>query len=139
MQISKLIEMEVLEEAHLHLLALRAEFQRERLDLDREDSTVELAKKEKDLSLLYADLRLKIARIVRTSVSLPARNKGLLVHVARIIQEEDKRAREPGGLHGSWMDAWREAVDQGAREKVDAVHLEPTNHRWGDGSLHGTD
>ncbi|XP_019734262.1 exocyst complex component 3-like protein 4 [Hippocampus comes] len=127
MQISKLIEMEVLEEAHLHLLALRAEFQRERLGLDREDSTVELAKKEKDLSLLYADLRLKIAGIVRTSVSLPARNKGLLVHVARIVQEEDKRAREAGGLHGSWMDAWREAVEQGAREKVDAVHLEPTN------------
>ncbi|XP_051941410.1 exocyst complex component 3-like protein 4 [Hippocampus zosterae] len=128
MQISKLIEMEVLEEAHLHLLALRAEFQRESLDPDREDSAVELAKKEKDLSLLYADLRLKISRIVRTSVSLPARNKGLLVHVARIVQEEDKRAREPGGLHGSWMDAWREAVEQGAREKVDAVHLEPTNH-----------
>ncbi|XP_049595936.1 exocyst complex component 3-like protein 4 isoform X2 [Syngnathus scovelli] len=126
MQISKLIEMEVLEEAHLHLLALRAEFQQERLGL--ENSPVELAKKEKDLSLLYTDLRLKLASIVRTSVSLPARNKGLLVHVARIIQEEDKRAQEPGGLQGSWMDAWREAVDQGARDKVEGVHPEPTNH-----------
>ncbi|KAM9786850.1 exocyst complex component 3-like protein 4 isoform 2-T4 [Syngnathus typhle] len=126
MQISKLIEMEVLEEAHLHLLALRAEFQQERLGL--EDSPIDLAKKEKDLSLLYADLRLKLASIVRTSVSLPARNKGLLVHVARIIQEEDKRAQEPGGLQGSWMDLWREAVEQGARDKVEIVHLEPTNH-----------
>ncbi|XP_077420104.1 exocyst complex component 3-like protein 4 [Vanacampus margaritifer] len=128
MQISKLIEMEVLEEAHVHLLALRAEFQRERLHLDQEDSPVELAKKEKDLNLLYADLRRKIASIVRTAVSLPARNKGLLVHVARIVQEEDKRAQEPGGLQGSWMDAWREAVDRGARDKVEGVHLEPTNH-----------
>ncbi|XP_061551804.1 exocyst complex component 3-like protein 4 isoform X1 [Phycodurus eques] len=127
MQINKLIEMEVLEEAHLHLLALRAEFQRERLRLAQEDSPVELAKKEKDLSLLYADLRLKMASIVRTSVSLPARNEGLLVHVARIVQEEDKRAREPGGLQGSWMDAWREAVDRGARDKVEGVHLEPSN------------
>ncbi|XP_077396080.1 exocyst complex component 3-like protein 4 isoform X2 [Festucalex cinctus] len=128
MQISKLIEMEVLEEAHLHLLALRAEFRWERLRLDRDDSPVELAKKEKDLSLLYGDLRLKMASIVRTSVSLAARNKGLLVHVARIVQEEDKRAREPGGLQGSWMDAWREAVERGARDKVEDVHLEPDNH-----------
>ncbi|XP_057715215.1 exocyst complex component 3-like protein 4 isoform X2 [Corythoichthys intestinalis] len=128
MQINKLIEMEVLEEAHLHLLALRGEFERERLRLTQEDSPVELAKKEKDLSLLYSNLRLKMASIVRTSVSLPARNAGLLVHVARIIQEEDKRAREPGGLQGSWMDAWREAVDQGAQDKVEGVHLESTNH-----------
>ncbi|XP_061699708.1 exocyst complex component 3-like protein 4 isoform X2 [Syngnathoides biaculeatus] len=127
MEINKLIQMEVLEEAHLHLLALRAEFQRERLRLAQADSPVELAMKEKDLSLLYADLRLKVVSVVRTSVSLPARNEGLLVHVARIVREEDKRAGEPGGLRGSWMDAWREAVDWGARDRVEGVHLEPSD------------
>ncbi|XP_077477097.1 exocyst complex component 3-like protein 4 isoform X2 [Stigmatopora argus] len=128
MQINKLIQMEVLEEAHLHLLALRGEFQREHLCLAQEASPVELAKRKKDISLLYGDLRLKMASIVRSSVSLPARNAGLLVHVARIIQEEDKQSREPSGLQGSWMDAWRDAVEEGARHKVESVHLEPTNH-----------
>ncbi|XP_077587762.1 exocyst complex component 3-like protein 4 isoform X1 [Stigmatopora nigra] len=129
MQINKLIQMEVLEEAHLHLLALRGEFQREHLCLAQEASPVELAKRKKDLTLLYCDLRLKMASIVRSSVSLPARNAGLLVHVARIIQEEDKQSWEPSGLQGSWMDAWRDAVEEGARDKVENVHLEPTNHR----------
>lgn len=123
MQISKLIEMEVLEEAHLNLLALQQEFQREREE-SGEDSPMELAKKEKDLSLLYGDLRNKINGIVRDSNSLPSRNKGLLVHVARIIQEEERRAEEPGGLPGSWMESWREAVEEGVQAKVESVHLE---------------
>ncbi|XP_054653562.1 exocyst complex component 3-like protein 4 [Dunckerocampus dactyliophorus] len=131
MQINKLIEMEVLEEAHLNLLALRVEFQQE-WQRCGQDSSMELAKKEKDLSILYADLRHKLMSIVRTSVSLPSRNKGLLVHVARIVQEEDKRAQEPGGLQGSWMDAWREAVGEGVREKVESIHLEQShlNASW---------
>ncbi|KAM8913456.1 exocyst complex component 3-like protein 4 isoform 2-T4 [Spinachia spinachia] len=123
MQINKLIEMEVLEEAHLNLLALRREFQQER-ERCGEDSPMELAKKEKDLHLLYGELRSKVNAIVRDSNSLPSRNKGLLVPVARIIQEEDRRAEEPGGLAGSWMEAWREAVDEGVRAKVAGVHLE---------------
>nr|XP_057934589.1 exocyst complex component 3-like protein 4 isoform X2 [Doryrhamphus excisus]XP_057934590.1 exocyst complex component 3-like protein 4 isoform X2 [Doryrhamphus excisus] len=131
MQINKLIEMEVLEEAHLNLLALRVEFQQEWRHCGQ-DCSMEMAKKEKDLSILYADLRHKIMSIVRTSVSLPSRNRGLLVHVARIVQEEDKRAQEPGGLQGSWMDAWREAVGEGVREKVESVHLEQShlNASW---------
>ncbi|XP_061891071.1 exocyst complex component 3-like protein 4 isoform X2 [Entelurus aequoreus] len=131
MQINKLIEMEVLEEAHLNLLALRLEFRQE-WQRSGQDSPMELAKKEKDLSILYSDLRRKIASIVRTSVSLPSRNKGLLVHVARIVQEEDKRAQEPGGLQGSWMEAWREAVGEGVRDKVESVHLEQShlNASW---------
>lgn len=123
MQINKLIEMEVLEEAHLNLLALRQEFQQDR-ERCGEDSPMELAKKEKDLNLLYGDLRNKINIIVRDSNSLPSRNKGLLVPVARIIQEEEKRAEEPGGLPGSWMEAWREAVGEGVQVKVESVHLE---------------
>ncbi|KAG7511154.1 exocyst complex component 3 4 [Solea senegalensis] len=123
MQISKLIEMEVLEEAHLNLLALRLEFQQE-LQHCGQDSPMDLVKKEKDLNLLYRDLRNKITTIVRDSNSFPCRNKGLLVLVARIIQEEEKRAEEAGGLAGSWMEAWRDAVDEGVRAKVESVHLE---------------
>ncbi|XP_041810453.1 exocyst complex component 3-like protein 4 [Chelmon rostratus] len=131
MQINKLIEMEVLEEAHLNLLALRLEFQQER-ERCGEDSPMELAKKEKDLSLLYGDLRNKVNSIVRDSNSLPSRNKALLVPVARIIQEEERRAEEPGGLPGSWMEAWREAVGEGVQVKVESVHLEPReqNASW---------
>ncbi|XP_067470720.1 exocyst complex component 3-like protein 4 [Thunnus thynnus] len=123
MQINKLIEMEVLEEAYLNLLAMRREFQQEQ-ERCGEDSPMELAKKEKDLSLLYRELRNKISGIVCDSNSLPSRNKGLLEHVARIIQEEEKRAEEPGGLPGSWMEAWRGAVDDGVQAKVESIHLE---------------
>ncbi|XP_034418715.1 exocyst complex component 3-like protein 4 isoform X2 [Cyclopterus lumpus] len=123
MQINKLIEMEVLEEAHLNLLALRLEFQQERARCGKY-SPMELSKKEKDLNLLYGELRNKLNAIVRDSNSLPSRNKALLVPVARIIQEEERRAAEPGGLAGSWMEAWREAVGEGVRLKVASVHLE---------------
>uniref|UniRef100_A0A3B5LCR5 Uncharacterized protein n=1 Tax=Xiphophorus couchianus TaxID=32473 RepID=A0A3B5LCR5_9TELE len=51
-------------------------------------------------------------------------SEALLVHVARIIQEEEKRAEEPGGLPDSWMEAWKEAVSQGVQVKVNGVHLE---------------
>lgn len=123
MQINNLIEMEVLEEAHLNLLSMRKEFQQEQQQ-HADDSPMELAKKEKDLSLLYGNLRKKMGDIVRDSNSLPSRNKALLVPVARIIQEEEKRAEEPGGLPDSWMDAWREAVAEGVKAKVERVPLD---------------
>lgn len=131
MQINNLIQMEVLEEAHLNLLALRMEFNKER-EKCGEDSPMELAKKEKDLNILYGNLREKINTIVRDSNSLPSRNKALLVHVARIIQEEERRAEEPGGLQSSWMEVWREAVAEGVQVKVGKVHLEPReqNTSW---------
>ncbi|XP_015233945.1 PREDICTED: exocyst complex component 3-like protein 4 [Cyprinodon variegatus] len=131
MQINKLIEMEVLEEAHLNLLAMRQEFQKEQ-EQSGDDSPMELAKKEKDLVLLYNDLRKKICTIVCDSNSLPARNKALLVHLARIIQEEEKRAEEPGGLQDSWREAWREAVSDGVLAKVKSVHLDSKeqNRSW---------
>ncbi|KAM3594865.1 uncharacterized protein V6R79_015139 [Siganus canaliculatus] len=122
MQINMLIENEVLEEAHLNLLALRRDIQQQSQSC-ADDLSMELSKKEKDLRMLYDKLRDKINALVRDSNSLPSRNKGLLVHVARIIQEEEKRAEEPGGLPGSWMESWREAVGEGVRAKVASVHL----------------
>ncbi|XP_072533016.1 exocyst complex component 3-like protein 4 isoform X2 [Salminus brasiliensis] len=123
MQINKLIEMEVLEEAYLNLLSLRMEFQSEREALGAEDSPVELAHKEKDLSLLYNALRTKLTAIIRHSCALPSRNKELLVHVACIIQEEEKREGDLGGMSG-WRDAWRDAVKEGLRDTIKGVHLE---------------
>uniref|UniRef100_A0A3P8S1H1 Exocyst complex component 3-like 4 n=1 Tax=Amphiprion percula TaxID=161767 RepID=A0A3P8S1H1_AMPPE len=132
MQINNLIEMEVLEEAHLNLLSMRKEFQQEQQQHADDDSPMELVKKEKDLRLLYGNLRKKMGQLVRDSNSLPSRNKALLVLVARIIQEEEKRAEEPGGLPDSWMEAWREAVDEGVKAKVERVHLEKReqNDSW---------
>lgn len=123
MQISKLIEMEELAEAHLHLLALRQEFQQERSRC-AEDALMELAKKEKDLSLLYGDLRKKAEAVVRDSNSQRSVSRDLLLQVARIIQEEERRAEEPGGLPGSWMESWRQAVGEGVQVTVGSVLLE---------------
>ncbi|XP_028294695.1 exocyst complex component 3-like protein 4 [Gouania willdenowi] len=131
MQISRLIEMEVLEEGYLNLLALRLEFQQ-----FSKDSPMELAKMEKDLNLLYGDLRKKVGAIIRDSNSFPSRNKGLLPHVVRIIQEEERRAEEAGGLPDSWMDAWKEAVVEGVRAKVESVHLEEQEHNTSWLSIH---
>lgn len=131
MQINKLIENEVLEEAYVNLLALRLEFQNEASDCGA-DAPIVLAKKEKDLNLLYTELREKVCTIVRDSNSLPARNKRLLEFVSRIIQEEERRASDPGGLSGSWMDFWRAAVQDGVQTKVDRVQLETReqNQSW---------
>uniref|UniRef100_A0A3B4TIQ0 Si:dkey-45k15.1 n=1 Tax=Seriola dumerili TaxID=41447 RepID=A0A3B4TIQ0_SERDU len=128
MEISKLIEMKELEDSHLHLLALRQEFQQEK-ERCGEVSPVEFMKKEKDLSLLYGNLRNKITAIVRDSNSLPFGNEELLLPLARIIQEEEKRAEEPGSLQGSWMEAWREAVGEGVKAKLESVRLEQSEQR----------
>lgn len=123
MQINKLIEMEVLEEAYVNLLSLRLEFQCEREALGQEDSTVELAHKEKDLSLLYKALRTKLTDIVRHSCALPSRNKELLVHIVCIIQEEEKREGDLVAM-GGWREAWRDAVQEGMRDTIKGVHLD---------------
>ncbi|KAI4902132.1 hypothetical protein NFI96_025541 [Prochilodus magdalenae] len=123
MQINKLIEMEVLEEAYVNLLSMRLEFQREREALGQEDSPVDLAHKEKDLSLLYKALRTKLTDIVRQSCAFPSRNKELLVHVACIIQEEEKREGEQEGMKG-WREAWRNAIQEGLRDTLKGVHLD---------------
>lgn len=135
MQISNLIKMEVLEEAHLNLLAMRQELQKE-LATCGEDLPTDVVRKEQDLNLLYGDLRAKLTHIVRDSNLLPARNKPLLVYVARIIQEEEKRAKDPGGLPGSWKESWREAVVLGVQAKVESVHLDTKEQNISWLSLH---
>ncbi|XP_036398952.1 exocyst complex component 3-like protein 4 [Megalops cyprinoides] len=124
MQINKLIEMEVLEEAHLNLLSLREELRREQEAGGDAASTMDLVNKQKDLDLLYRALRDKVKDIVRDSSKLPSRNKELLVHVARIIQEEEKREGSSGSGQGGWMDTWKEAVLEGVRAKIGSVHLD---------------
>ncbi|KAL7890075.1 hypothetical protein AOLI_G00023330 [Acnodon oligacanthus] len=123
MQINKLIEMEVLEEAYLNLLSLRLEFQHDRKALGEEASSVELSHKEKDLSLLYRALRNKLTDIVRQSCALPSRNKELLVLVACIIEEEEKREGDLGGMVG-WRKSWKDAVQEGLKDTLKGVHLD---------------
>ncbi|XP_052007576.1 exocyst complex component 3-like protein 4 [Xyrauchen texanus] len=123
MEINKLIEMEMLEEAHVHLLSLRVELQQEHQALEKEDCPAELFHKEKDLSLLYWTLRNKMSNIVRNSSALPSHNKELLVYVAQIILEEEKRQEEPWGMPG-WREAWRNAVREGVRDTLKKVHLD---------------
>lgn len=120
MQINQLIEKEYLEDAHQNLLLLWREFQQER-DHSNGSSSMDLVKKENDIMLLYKYLREKITTIVCNSNSLPSSNHELLVTVADIIQKEEK---EPGALCGGWMQAWRDAVDQGVQVKVETVALE---------------
>ena len=93
MEINKLIEKELLEEAHLNLLSLRQDFQE--AQCGEEKGSAELSMKEKDLHLLYRDLRDKVKAVVRDSS-----DPRLLLCVARIVQEEERREREgqPGGL-----------------------------------------
>ncbi|KAG7466291.1 hypothetical protein MATL_G00163250 [Megalops atlanticus] len=124
MQINKLIEMEVLEEAHLNLLSLREELRREQEAGGEETSSADLVNKQKDLDLLYRALRDKVKDIVRDSSKLPSRNKELLVHVARIIQEEERREGSAGSGPGGWKDTWKEAVLEGVRAKIGSVHLD---------------
>ncbi|XP_077053153.1 exocyst complex component 3-like protein 4 [Siphateles boraxobius] len=123
MEINKLMEMEALEEAYVNLLSLRLELQREHQALDQEDCPIDLVHKEKDLSLLYGTLRNKMSIIVRNSSALPSCNKELLVYVAQIILEEEKRQGEPGAMPG-WREAWRDAVRDGVRDTLKKVHLD---------------
>lgn len=123
MEINKLIEMEVLEEAYVNLLSLRLELQQQRKSQNQEDCPIELVHKEKDLSLLYGTLRNKMSDIVRNSSTLPSRNKELLVYVAYIILEEEKRQDEPGAMQG-WRESWRVAVRDGVRDTLKRVHLD---------------
>ncbi|ROK15755.1 Exocyst complex component 3-like protein 4 [Anabarilius grahami] len=123
MEINTLIEKDFLEEAYVNLLSLRLELQRERQALDQEDCPIEQVHKEKDLSLLYGTLRNKMSAIVRNSSTLPSCNKELLVYVAYIILEEEKRQGETGAMQG-WRETWRDAIRDGVRESLKKVHLD---------------
>ncbi|RXN24791.1 exocyst complex component 3 4 isoform X1 [Labeo rohita] len=117
MQIQEYIQKDMLKQAYLNLLSLRLELQAEQSTLGQGASKANLDKKEKDLSLLYDRLREKTSVIVRNS------NKELLVCVAHIILEEEKRQGEPGATQG-WREAWRDAILNGVRDTLEKVPLD---------------
>lgn len=123
MQINNLIKNNVLEEAYLNILSLREEIQREQEALGEKAFPKELLNKEKDLGLLYNNLRDKLTEIVQQSCTQPTCSKELLVQVAGIIQEEEKREEDTGQTWG-WRDVWRAAIQRGAKETVKKVHLD---------------
>ncbi|XP_036429449.1 uncharacterized protein LOC118810039 [Colossoma macropomum] len=128
-EINELLKNDSLKEAYGNLLSLRREIQREREALGETTPLVELTNKEKDLSQLCKTLRNKLTDIVRHSCD--STSKKLLMHAAHIIQEEEKREGDPGGMRG-WMDAWRAAVKDGVTEKLEGVHLDSceNNASW---------
>ncbi|XP_030213309.1 exocyst complex component 3-like protein 4 [Gadus morhua] len=119
MEINRLIEGEILEEAHLNLLSLRQDFQE--AQGGEGEGSVELCRKEKDLHLLYRALRDKLKTVVRD-----ASDPHLLLAAARIVQEEERREGQPGGLGapGGWRGVWREAVGEGVHALVAGVPLD---------------
>ncbi|MCJ8730648.1 hypothetical protein PDJAM_G00186760 [Pangasius djambal] len=122
MEINNLIETAALKEAYLNILSLQKQVQCEQEALGGEASPVKLANKEKDLNLLYNNLRDKLSKIVCQSCTQPSCNKELLVQVAGIIQDKEKREGDMGGV-GGWRDVWRTAIQQGVKETLGKIHL----------------
>ncbi|TSK22817.1 Tumor necrosis factor alpha-induced protein 2 [Bagarius yarrelli] len=123
MQINNLIKNNVLEEAYLNILSLREEFQCEQKALDGKSFSVELVNKKKDLSLLYNNLKEKLTEIVQQSSVQPFSNKELLVPVAVIIEEEEKRDKIAGQMEG-WKEVWRAAIERGLKETLKKIDLD---------------
>ncbi|XP_047010166.2 exocyst complex component 3-like protein 4 isoform X3 [Ictalurus punctatus] len=122
MEISNLIQMAALKEAYLNILSLQKEVQCEQEALGEGASPMKLALKEKDLNLLYNNLREKLTEIVHQSCAHPSCNKELLVQVAGIIQDKEKREGDVEGL-GGWREVWRIAIQQGVKETLGKIHL----------------
>uniref|UniRef100_A0A8C1PH72 Si:dkey-45k15.1 n=2 Tax=Cyprinus carpio TaxID=7962 RepID=A0A8C1PH72_CYPCA len=120
-QIKDYIQTDMLKEAYLNLLSL--ELKLKPSALVEGESHSDLVNKEKDLNLLYGALMDKMSVIVRNSSALPSCNKELLVYVATIILEEEKRQGERGAMQG-WRDAWRDAVLNGVRDTLKKVPLD---------------
>ncbi|XP_026799522.3 exocyst complex component 3-like protein 4 isoform X1 [Pangasianodon hypophthalmus] len=123
MQINNLIKNNALEDAYVNILSLRNEVQCERDELGEKAFPVELLNKEKDLTLLYNNLRDKLTEIVQQSCAQPSCNKELLVQVAGIIQEEEKREKDEEKM-GEWRDVWRAAIQRGVKETLKEIHLD---------------
>ncbi|XP_048830489.1 exocyst complex component 3-like protein 4 [Brienomyrus brachyistius] len=132
MQINCEIEKKHLEEAHVNLLSMRQELKRELQENSTEDLPKEMAMKEKDLNLLYRALRDKMMNVVRNSNNEQPCDTDLLVKVAQIIQEEEKREKDPGSGEWSWRDSWKEAVRDGVKAKIKSVALDTKeqNRSW---------
>lgn len=123
MQINNLINNDVLEEAYINILALREEVQREQEALVEKVVPMQLSNKNKDLRMLYNNLKNKLTEIVQQSSTQPCCNKDLLVQAAGIIQEEEKREDETGQMKG-WKAIWRAAIQKGVEETLKKVHLD---------------
>lgn len=124
MEIDKLIETTALKEAYLNILSLQKEVECEKLC--EEVSPVKLANKENDLSLLYKNLESKLTEIILQSCAQPFCKRNLLVEVAGIIQDKEKREGDVGGV-GRWRDVWRTAVQQGVKETLGKIHQDKQN------------
>ncbi|XP_058242106.1 exocyst complex component 3-like isoform X2 [Hemibagrus wyckioides] len=122
MQINNLIKNDLLEEAYLNILSLREEVQREHEALGEKSFPMELLNKKKDLNLLYNNLKDKLTEIVQQSSVEPSCNKELLVQVAGIIEEEEKR--EVAGQNCGWREVWRTAIERGLIETLKKIHLD---------------
>lgn len=126
MEINNLIKSNVLEEAYLNILSLREEVKREQEALgEKESPGMELSNKKKDLNQLSNKLREKLTEIVQQSSAQPSCSKALLVQVAGIIQEEEKKEGDVGQM-GGWRDVWRAAIQNGVKETLKKVHMD--NH-----------
>ncbi|KAL6487270.1 hypothetical protein MHYP_G00038960 [Metynnis hypsauchen] len=120
-EINELLKNDYLKEAYVNLLSLQREIRREREALGETTPLVELSNKEKDLSQLCKTLRKRLTDIVQHSCD--STSKELLMLAARIIQEQENREGDPGGMRG-WMDAWKAAVKDGVTETLKGVHLD---------------
>lgn len=123
MEINNLIKNNVLEEAYLNILSLRKEIQCEQEALGEKALPMEMLSKQKDLSLLDNNLQNQLTEIVQQSSTQPTCRKELLVQVAGIIQEEEKREGDAGQT-GGWRDVWGAAVASGVKETIKKIHLD---------------
>ncbi|XP_056104150.1 exocyst complex component 3 [Rhinichthys klamathensis goyatoka] len=124
LQITDYIQKDMLKEAYLNLLSMhRLELQKELKAVGEGAPPTNQVPKETDVNNLFVTLRNKMSVIVRNSSALPLRNKELLVCVAQIILEEEKRQGEPGAMPG-WREAWRDAVRDGVRDALKKVQLD---------------
>ncbi|TSK22816.1 Exocyst complex component 3-like protein 4 [Bagarius yarrelli] len=122
MEINSLIESADLNKAYLNILSMQKKVQCERDKLGEEPSSVKLAHKEKDLNLLYKNLIDKLSSIVRQSCTQPSGNKELLLQVAGIIEDNEKRKWDVEGLEGLRA-VWSTAIQQGVKDRLGKIYL----------------
>ncbi|XP_048060345.1 exocyst complex component 3-like protein 4 [Megalobrama amblycephala] len=121
LKIREYIETDMLKKAYLNLLSMRLELQKEWKAVGERAPPTD--NKQTDVNMLFGTLRNKMSVIVRNSSALPSCNKELLVYVAYIILEEEKRQGEPGVMQG-WREAWRDAIRDGVQDTLKKVHLD---------------
>lgn len=126
MEIDKLIESAALKEAYLNIISLQKEVERGNKGLCEEASPVNLTTKVNDLNLLYKNLESQLTEVIHQSCTKPFCKKGLLVQVAAIIQDKQKREGDVGGV-GGWRDVWKTGVQQGMRETLGKIHQDKSS------------